>query len=126
MKIDDGELNATISESPPIVTFFSDTSIPSRSEYEKVLSSITAINARLKKLDRSVGLSPSYIKRVKPAGGQGNVSPTDADDAKDAKWTSMREPESSNEKRGKGRKGSVTDMRGNKFPNGPFDVKLED
>jgi len=125
VQIDEGELSATISESPPIVTFSSDTSIPSRTEYEKILSSITAINAQLKKLDRDVGLSPSYIKRVKPGGGQGNLSPVDGEDVR---WTSMRDSEPGNGKRaGRGAKGSVSEMRGgNKFPNGPFDVKLQD
>lgn len=116
-------MNATISESPPIVTFSDVVEIPSRHELEAVLSSISAINNKLKSLDRNVSLSKSYISKSANKPGQGRLSPVDGEP--DIRWK-LRDSEHG--KKGQRTAGKVNSFEsaGTKFPTIPFDEKMED
>jgi hypothetical protein len=77
-------LNATISGSPPFVTFSDDTAIPSRHDLEMVLSSVSAINNRLKAFDKEVSLSKAYLAKQQVKAAQGRLSPLDGEP--EARW----------------------------------------
>jgi hypothetical protein len=79
LQIDEGMLNATISDSPPFVMFTEDITIPSRQDLERVLSSVSAINDRLKAFDREVGLSKTYVAKLQGKSSQGRLSPVDGE-----------------------------------------------
>ena len=116
-------MNATISESPPIVTFSDVVEIPSRHELEAALSSISAINNKLKILDRNVSLSKSYVSKSASKPGQGRLSPVDGES--DIRWK-LRDAEHG--KKGHKAAGKVNSFEGagTKFPTVPFDDKMED
>jgi len=117
-------LNATISDSPPIVTFSDVVEIPSRHELEAVLSSISVLNSKLKILDRNVSLSKSYVSKSAIKPGQGRLSPVDGES--DIRWK-LRDAEQG--KKGHRAAGKVNsfDGAGAKSPILPFDEeKMED
>lgn len=112
-------MNATISDSPPFVTFSDDITVPNRQDLERVLSSVSAINNRLKALDREVSLSKSYIAKQQGKSVQGRLSPIDGEP--DARWN-VRDTEP-RRRRGVGRfVGNNSLDRGQPFS----DDKMED
>ena len=117
-------MNATISDSPAIVTFSDVVDIPSRHELEAVLSSISAINRKLKTLDRNVSLSHSYVSKSATKPGQGRLSPVDGE--ADIRWQ-LRDTELAKKGPRAGGKGNSFEGGGAKFPNVPIDDdKMED
>jgi len=117
-------LNATIGDSPPVVTFSDVVDIPSRHELENVVSSISSINDKLKALDREIGLSKQYNSKSAVKPGQGRMSPVDGDS--DVRWK-MRDNDQGKRGSKSGSKGSSLDSSGSKFPNIPFiNDKMED
>jgi len=99
--------------------------IPSRHELESVLSAISAINSKIKKLDREVGLSKAYVSKSDSKPAHGRLSPVDGES--DVRWK-LRDAEQG--KRGKsasttGRPGSpVGGVQ--KLPIAPLNDKMED
>ena len=117
-------MNATISDSPPAVTFSDAVEIPSRYELESALTSIVAINSKLKALDREVGLSKLYISKCVSKPGQGRLSPVDGDS--DVRWKLRDAEQGKRGARSGGRSNSPGGGGAQKFPNVPFDDKMED
>jgi hypothetical protein len=111
-------LSATISESPPIVTFSDVVEIPSRHELEAVLSSISAINSKLKILDRNVSLSKSYVSKCATKPSQGRLSPVDGES--DIRWKFRDAEQGKRGHRATG-KGTSFEGAGAKFTTVPFD-----
>ena len=122
MQIDEGTLNATISDSPPVITFSDDIPLPTRAELESLLLSISTINKKIKAFDREVGLSKLYQSKIgKP--GQGRLSPVDGEEPK---WSFVTPTEGEHGKKSKGKSGVVARGGGVKFAdNTPMD-KMEE
>lgn len=105
-EIDDGQLTATLSGDPPIVTFVDKVDVADRHKLDTVIASVSAINAKLKEFDQQVGLSKAYISKshsgaaFKP--NQGRVSPVDGES--EVRWK-MRDGESTASSGG-GRRGT--------------------
>lgn len=94
-----------MSGSPPVVTFIDIPEIPDRHKLDAVISSVSSINAKLKKFDQQVNLSKPYISKslsgasMKP--NQGGTSPIDGES--DIRWK-IRDGEGA----GGGRRGTGT------------------
>lgn len=116
-------MNATISDSPQIVTFSDVVELPSRRELESVLSSISTINGKLKAMDREVGLSKSYISKTVSKPGQGRLSPVEGDS--DVRWK-LRDVEQGKRGARSGGRANSPVGRGQNFPYALFDDKMED
>lgn len=86
--------------------------------------SISAINSKLKALDREVGLSKSYISKSVSKPGQGRLSPVDGDS--DVRWKLRDAEQTKRGARSGGRSNSPSGGGVQKFPNVPFDDKMED
>ena len=114
-------MNATISDSPTIVTFYDVVDIPSRHELEAVLLSISTLNNKLKALDREVGLSKLYISKSSTKPGQ--VSPIEGES--DIRWK-LRDAEQGKKGNRSGGKGNQFDGGGSKFLNIANNDKMED
>lgn len=97
--------------------------IPSRQELENVLSSISAINGKLKALDRAVSLSKSYISKSATKPGQGRSSPVDGES--DVKWKLRDGEQGKRGSRSAGKPSSV-DSSVAKFPNVLVNERMED
>jgi hypothetical protein len=108
------------------VTFSATAEMPTRHELERVLSTVSAINYRLKAFDREIGLSKSYISKQSGKVGQGRMSPVEGEP--DARW-SVRDPEPPRRRAGRlgGNKGGGSFERaGEKMQNPAYDDKMED
>jgi hypothetical protein len=86
---------------------------------ETVLSLTSAINNKIKALDREVSLSNVYNAKQSSKSGQGRISPVEGEPEVNSRY-SMRDQG----KTGRSRKGSFT-RGGNKFPVS-LDEKMED
>jgi len=106
-----------------VITFSDVVDIPSRQELETILSSISAVNDKLKALDKEIGLSKQFVSKMATKPGQGRMSPVDGDS--DIRWK-MRDPDQGRKGSRSGSKGSSADNGGAKFPNIPFNDKMED
>jgi len=114
-----------MSGSPPVVHFFDNVDVPSRRELESVLSSISALNNKLKELDREISLSKSYISKSSAKSGQGRgMSPVDGES--DIRWKLPPRDADPMRKSGKGKGSNLDNGVGSKFPNIPFEDKMED
>jgi hypothetical protein len=86
---------------------------------ETVLSLTSAINNKIKALDREVSLSTAYNSKQASKAAQGRMSPVEGEPEVNSRY-SMRDQG----KTGRGRKGSFT-RGGNKFPVA-HDEKMEE
>jgi hypothetical protein len=99
--------------------------LPSRQELESVLSSISSINNKLKALDREISLSKPYISKSAPKPGQGRgMSPVDGES--DIRWKLPLRDADPQRKSGRSKGSSMDNGVGSKFPNIPYDDKMED
>ena len=68
-----------------MVTFPDTVDIPNRQELEAVLSSVSAINQKLKALNGEVGLSRAYLSKLVTMGGR--LSPIDTEGESDIRMS---------------------------------------
>jgi len=130
-EIDKGQLTATLSGDPPVVTFVDKVDVADRHKLDAVIDSVTTINAKLKEFDQQVGLSKSYLNKshsgaaFKP--NQGRVSPIDGES--EIRWK-MRDGESTATSGGgrRGTKSSSSKSSGNSVDGTRFifNDKMED
>jgi hypothetical protein len=95
--------------------------VPSRQELETVLSLTSAINNKLKALDREVSLSTAYNSKRANKIGQGRMSPVEGESEVMQRYLRAQDQP----KGGRGRRSSY-DRGGNKFPGAPSDEKMDD
>jgi hypothetical protein len=95
--------------------------VPSRHQLETVLTLTSAINNKLKVLDREVSLSTAYNSKHANKLGQGRMSPVEGEPEVMQRFLRTQDQP----KVGRGRRSSY-DRGGNKFPSAPSDEKMED
>ena len=100
--------------------------IPSRHELESVLSAISAINSKIKKLDREVGLSKTYVSKSDSKPAQGRLSPVDGES--EVRWKLRDAEQGKRASRSGGATSKPSSPVGGvqKVPSVPLDDKMED
>jgi len=119
-------VNATISEDPPIVTFSDDVPIPDRREFELLLSEASAINAKIRALNKEVSLSKTYLAKTSGKQAGTRMSPVEGEVEIPGVARMANPMRRGGRGQDGGRMNSFDRNAGNKFPNVPYDDKMED
>jgi hypothetical protein len=114
-------VNAKISNNPPIVTFSDEVPVPDRRQLELLLAEASAINAKLRDLNKEVSLSKTYLAKTGGKQAGAGMSPVERESELPR---AMRSADPM-------RKGARSEWRVNsldrtKFPNVPYHDKTED
>lgn len=114
-------MNAKISGNPPIVTFSEEVAIPDRRELEHLLSEASAINAKLREFNKEVSLSKSYIGKMAGKQAGTRMSPVEGE-SEFPRGMKMADPM----RKSLRNEGKMNSFDRNKFPNVPYDDRMED